>query len=108
MDYENVISIERIGKEITFFLEKGEKLTLDNIMDVEIYPKSPWVDIEDREPKEAKAYWVATDNPRSTMMAIWSGGSWVKHHAIPKSGKISHWMNIPTPPDEKINIEEDE
>jgi hypothetical protein len=102
--YSCIINIERLDKDITFFLEKGESLNIDNIVDVEVYPKkTPWVNIENRNPKEIKAYWIAANNPRSTMLALWDGEDWLKIDNLFKSGKISHWMAIPDIPDEKIN-----
>ena len=105
--YECMIHIERLDRDIAFFLEKGESFTIDNIVDVEVYPKkSPWVNINDRNPKEAKAYWISTNDPRSTLLAIWNGKNWLEVGNLFKSGKVSHWMQIPPLPDEKINTKE--
>jgi len=105
--YECIINIERFDKDIVFFLEKGESLNIDNIVDVEIYPKkTSWVNIEERNPKEIKEYWIATNNPRSTMLAMWNGKNWVKIENLFKSGKVIYWMPIPELPDKKINTKE--
>lgn len=37
--YETIITFERFDREIAIFLEHGEALTLENIVDVEIYPR---------------------------------------------------------------------
>ena len=38
LDYSNIFIIIRKGKEICFFLNEGDSLTCNNIIDVEIFP----------------------------------------------------------------------
>lgn len=52
--YESTINFERLGKEIKIFLNKGENLTLDNIVDIEVYPKDYWKKTPEQEEKYAK------------------------------------------------------
>lgn len=37
MEYETIIQISKKEKTIIFFLKEGERLDLDNIVDVEVY-----------------------------------------------------------------------
>ncbi len=37
--YETIITFERFDREISIFLEHGEALTIENIVDIEIYPR---------------------------------------------------------------------
>ncbi len=43
IDYETIMTINRKGKIIAFFLEKGSHLTIDNLVNVEVYDPSPKV-----------------------------------------------------------------
>ena len=108
--YESIINIERPGKDITFFLEKGESLTLDNILDVEIYPKTLWIDVKERLPKKSDRYLVLfeeTEKAYAVMdIMIWNQDSWIKRIGNLYSEKVIYWMPMPSLPDKKINNEE--
>ena len=47
MEYKTLIQISRKKKTIIFFLKEGEKLDLDNIVDVEIYNQPERLSPED-------------------------------------------------------------
>ena len=47
MEYKSILQISRKQKTIVFFLKEGEKLDLDNIVDVEIYNQPERLSPED-------------------------------------------------------------
>ena len=47
MEYKSILQISRKQKTIVFFLKEGEKLDLDNIVDVEVYNQPERLNPED-------------------------------------------------------------
>ncbi len=37
IDFETIMTLDRKGKRITFYLKKGVHFTVDNLVDVEVY-----------------------------------------------------------------------
>lgn len=47
MEYKTILQLSRKQKTIVFFLKEGEKLDLDNIVDVEVYNQPERLSPED-------------------------------------------------------------
>lgn len=41
IDFETIMTIDRKGKRIAFYLEKGVHFTVDNLVDITIHELSP-------------------------------------------------------------------